>query len=161
MSRCFLNKFVELPTWWVQRWSERSELDRSWTDHAEFETRLMCQTCLLNPPTSPAEKTTCPWKPEYTKLAQTLNEQCHYLTLGERGSGGRAKSSSSASCTPAGTVSEGRVPLYMWNLQWGLVAMAKSSRRGNQSWESLVTHNSIRRWVLLIMHLCRDKENIY
>lgn len=86
-----------------------------------------------------------------------LNEE---VTLGERGSGGRAKSSSSASCAPAGTDSEGRVPLYMWNLQWGFVAIANSSSSGNQSWESLATHNSTRRWVLLMMHLCEDKRKL-
>lgn len=80
-----------------------------------------------------------------------------WFTLGDRGSGGRAKSSSSANCAPAGTVSEGRVPLYMWNLQWGLVAMASSSSRGNQSWESLATHNSTKRCVLLMMHLCETR----
>lgn len=43
-------------TLWVRQWFERSELGHSWIDHAEFETRLMCQICLLNRPTSPAEK---------------------------------------------------------------------------------------------------------
>ncbi len=46
----------------------------------------------------------------------------------------------------------------MWNLQWGLVAIAKSSSRGNQSWESLVTHSSTSRWALLMMHRCQENE---
>ncbi|CAN8021662.1 unnamed protein product, partial [Ixodes persulcatus] len=76
--------------------------------------------------------------------------------LGVLVSVGRANTSSSGIWEPGGTESEGRLPLYEWNLKHkrnlvaahllcGLSTIANRSSRGNQSCCSLVTHNSTRR----------------